>query len=57
MEAYGKPILLSGRENMNRAVHGDIVVVEVFSEQEWKSPTHEVVDQECESVSYFTGSH
>lgn len=53
MEAYGKPILLSGRENMNRAVHGDIVVVEVFSEQEWKSPTDEVVDQECESISYF----
>ena len=54
MEAYGKPILLSGRENMNRAVHGDIVVVEVFSEQEWKSPTDEVVDQECESVSYLS---
>jgi len=48
VEAYGKPILLSGRENMNRAVHGDIVAVEVFSEQEWKAPTNEVVDQECE---------
>jgi exosome complex exonuclease DIS3/RRP44 len=48
-EAYGKPILLIGRENMNRAVHGDIVVVEVFSEQEWKAPTDEVVDQDCES--------
>ncbi|KAI9457768.1 RNB-domain-containing protein [Lactarius psammicola] len=46
VEAYGKPILLSGRENMNRAVHGDIVVVELFSEQEWKAPTDEVVDQE-----------
>ena len=56
MEAYGKPILLSGRENMNRAVHGDIVVVELFSEQEWKSPTDEVVDQECESVSYLSES-
>ncbi len=33
---------------MNRAVHGDIVAVEVFSEQEWKAPTEEVVDQECE---------
>ena len=54
MEAYGKPIILSGRENMNRAVHGDIVVVEVFSEQEWKSPTDEVVDQECESVFHIS---
>lgn len=31
---------------MNRAVHGDIVVVEVFDESEWKAPTDEVVDQE-----------
>jgi exosome complex exonuclease DIS3/RRP44 len=54
VEAYSKPILLIGRENMNRAVHGDIVAVEVFSEQEWKAPTDEVVDQDCESVSYIT---
>jgi exosome complex exonuclease DIS3/RRP44 len=47
--AYNKPILLTGRENMNRAVQGDIVVVEVFSEQEWKAPTEEVVDQDCKS--------
>ncbi|KAI0287919.1 RNB-domain-containing protein [Russula brevipes] len=45
-EAYSKPVLLIGRENMNRAVHGDVVVVEVFSEQEWKAPTDEVVDQD-----------
>jgi hypothetical protein len=38
--------LLLGRENMNRAVQGDVVVVEVFNEQEWKAPTDEVVDQE-----------
>ena len=57
MEAFNKPVLLSGRENMNRAVHGDIVVVEVFSEQEWKSPTDEVVDQECESVPYLAERH
>lgn len=39
---------------MNRAVQGDIVAIEVFSEQEWKEPTNEVVDQDCELVSYFT---
>ena len=38
-----------GRENMNRAVQGDIVVVDVFSEQEWKAPTEEVIDQDCKS--------
>jgi exoribonuclease R len=49
VEAYTKPILLIGRENMNRVVQGDIVVVEVFGEQEWKAPTEEVIDQDCKS--------
>lgn len=31
---------------MNRAVHGDVVVVQVFDESDWKAPTDEVVDQE-----------
>ncbi|KAG6817260.1 hypothetical protein H0H87_010921 [Tephrocybe sp. NHM501043] len=44
--AYTKPILLIGRENMNRAVNGDVVVVEVFPESEWKAPADEVVDQD-----------
>ncbi|KAH0833322.1 hypothetical protein J3R83DRAFT_12388 [Lanmaoa asiatica] len=45
--AFAKPVLLVGRENMNRAVNGDVVVVEVFDESEWKAPTDEVVDQEA----------
>ncbi|KIK77030.1 hypothetical protein PAXRUDRAFT_835134 [Paxillus rubicundulus Ve08.2h10] len=44
--AFSKPVLLVGRENMNRAVHGDVVVVEVFDESEWKAPAEEVIDQE-----------
>jgi exosome complex exonuclease DIS3/RRP44 len=44
--AYSKPILLVGRESMNRAVHGDIVAVEVFAESEWKAPADAVVDQD-----------
>ncbi|KIN93475.1 hypothetical protein M404DRAFT_17294 [Pisolithus tinctorius Marx 270] len=44
--AFAKPVLLVGRENMNRAVHGDIVAVEIFPESEWKSPGDEVVDAE-----------
>ncbi|KAF8188678.1 hypothetical protein BJ912DRAFT_968181 [Pholiota molesta] len=43
---FAKPVLLIGRENMNRAVDGDVVVVEVFDEKEWKAPADEVVDQE-----------
>ncbi|GJE98679.1 RNB-domain-containing protein [Phanerochaete sordida] len=44
--AFDKPVLLVGRENMNRAVEGDVVAVEVFPESEWKAPGDEVVDQE-----------
>ncbi|KAF8344715.1 hypothetical protein F5887DRAFT_250455 [Amanita rubescens] len=44
--AFSRPILLQGRENMNRAVHGDIVVVQVFPEAEWSAPADEVVDQD-----------
>ncbi|KAF9043793.1 RNB-domain-containing protein [Hymenopellis radicata] len=44
--AFTKPVLLVGRENMNRAVQGDVVVVEVFDPSEWKAPADEVVDQE-----------
>ncbi|KAF8632063.1 hypothetical protein AX15_002063 [Amanita polypyramis BW_CC] len=40
-------ILIQGRESMNRAVHGDIVVVEVFPEAEWSTPADEVVDQDA----------
>ncbi|KAE9408711.1 RNB-domain-containing protein [Gymnopus androsaceus JB14] len=45
--AFDKPILLVGRENMNRAVQGDIIVVEVFPKKDWKAPADEVVDQEA----------
>jgi exosome complex exonuclease DIS3/RRP44 len=31
---------------MNRAIQGDVVVVEVFDEGEWKVPGDEVIDQE-----------
>ncbi|KAK2462485.1 hypothetical protein APHAL10511_005455 [Amanita phalloides] len=44
--AFSRPVLLQGRENMNRAVQGDIVVVEVFPEADWSAPADEVVDQE-----------
>ena len=44
--AFTKPVLLIGRENMNRAVNGDVVVVEIFDQKEWKAPADEVVDQD-----------
>ncbi|WWC59353.1 uncharacterized protein I303_101905 [Kwoniella dejecticola CBS 10117] len=41
-----KPVLLVGREAMNRSVNGDVVVVEILPESEWKAPGSEVVDQD-----------
>ncbi|CAD6582390.1 MAG: exosome catalytic subunit dis3 [Tremellales sp. Tagirdzhanova-0007] len=43
---FGKSVLLVGREAMNRAVNGDVVVVEIYPRTEWKAPGEEVVDQE-----------
>lgn len=42
--AYGKPVLLVGREAMNRSVDGDIVAVRVLPEDEWKAAADEVID-------------
>lgn len=39
-----KPILLVGRDSMNRAVAGDVVVVELLPESEWKGAADDVVD-------------
>ncbi|GHJ89926.1 hypothetical protein NliqN6_6328 [Naganishia liquefaciens] len=43
---YDKKILLVGRTSMNRAVNGDVVVVEILPEAEWKAPGEEVLDQD-----------
>ncbi|OBZ91583.1 DIS3-like exonuclease 1 [Choanephora cucurbitarum] len=38
----GKDILVVGNENRNRAVHGDSVVVELFSEKNWSMVSSEI---------------
>ncbi|PLW53468.1 hypothetical protein PCANC_05970 [Puccinia coronata f. sp. avenae] len=40
---FDKPVLLIGRESMNRAIDGDIVAVELLPKEEWKSSTDDVV--------------
>lgn len=52
VHAYDKAILLVGTENMNRSVTGDMVVVEVLDESEWRAPTDEVMDEEGTSASF-----
>lgn len=45
--SYDKPILLIGRENMNRAVDGDVVAVEILPEAEWKVSGNEVLEADA----------
>lgn len=41
-----KPLLILGRENLNRAFNGDSVVVELLPKSKWKKPSTEILDEE-----------
>lgn len=45
--AFEKPLLVLGRDNSNRAVSGDVVVVEVLPKDQWKSPSSKIIDEEA----------
>ncbi|GAA5821795.1 hypothetical protein JCM11251_001028 [Rhodosporidiobolus azoricus] len=45
--SLGKPVLLPSLEAQNRAVAGDLVVVELLPESEWKALGEEVVDADA----------
>uniref|UniRef100_A0A1B6DID1 PIN domain-containing protein n=1 Tax=Clastoptera arizonana TaxID=38151 RepID=A0A1B6DID1_9HEMI len=49
VEGYEKPILVQGREGLNRAVDGDNVAIELLPEEEWSAPS-EIVLQDDETV-------
>ena len=44
--AFDKPLLIIGRENSNRAVSGDVVVVEVLPKDQWKAPSSKILEEE-----------
>ncbi|KAF2152888.1 RNB-domain-containing protein [Myriangium duriaei CBS 260.36] len=44
--AFDKPLLILGRENSNRSVSGDIVVVEVLPKSQWKPPSSKILEEE-----------
>ena len=46
-DALPKPILLQGREAMNRAVDGDVVYVALLPESEWKGATDAVLESDA----------
>lgn len=44
--SFDRPLLILGRESINRAMHGDVVVVEVLPESEWKTPSTKIVEED-----------
>ena len=44
--AFDKPLLILGRESSNRAVSGDVVVVEVLPKSQWKAPSTKIIEEE-----------
>lgn len=45
--AFEKPLLVLGRDNSNRAISGDVVVVEILPKDQWKTPSSKIVDEEA----------
>lgn len=41
-----KPVLIRGQKNLNRAFNGDQVIVELLPQEEWKTPSNEMLDSE-----------
>ncbi|KAF3939482.1 hypothetical protein ABW19_dt0205956 [Dactylella cylindrospora] len=44
--SFDKHLLIVGLENMNRAVDGDLVVVELLPQDQWKRQSDKIVDQD-----------
>ena len=44
--AFDRQLIIQGRENSNRAVSGDVVVVEVLPKSEWKAPSSKVIEED-----------
>jgi exosome complex exonuclease DIS3/RRP44 len=41
----GRPFLIVGRENINRAVHGDVVAIQILPESEWRGTTETIIEE------------
>ncbi|KAL9130993.1 MAG: hypothetical protein Q9217_000982 [Psora testacea] len=44
--AFDKSLLILGRENSNRAVSDDLVVVEVLPKPQWKAPSNKIIEED-----------
>ncbi|KAJ8070999.1 hypothetical protein OCU04_001350 [Sclerotinia nivalis] len=44
--AFDKSLLVLGRENINRSVQGDVVVIEILPKDQWKEPSTKIIEEE-----------
>ncbi|KAI9739011.1 MAG: exosome catalytic subunit dis3 [Claussenomyces sp. TS43310] len=44
--AFEKSLIVLGRENINRAVQGDVAVVEILPKDQWKAPSSKIIEEE-----------
>ncbi|OAQ72858.1 mitotic control protein dis3 [Pochonia chlamydosporia 170] len=44
--AFSKPLLILGRESINRSVDGDVVVVELLPQDKWKEPSTKIIEED-----------
>jgi exosome complex exonuclease DIS3/RRP44 len=44
--AFPKSLIVLGRENINRAIDGDVVVVEVLPKEQWKAPSTKIIEED-----------
>ncbi|KAG6045079.1 hypothetical protein E4U17_000286 [Claviceps sp. LM77 group G4] len=44
--AFPKSLLVLGRESINRAVDGDVVVVELLPQEKWKEPSTKIIEED-----------
>lgn len=46
VDAFERPLLVLGRENANRAMQGDRVVIELLSKDQWKESSSKLLEEE-----------
>ena len=44
--SFDKSLIILGRENSNRAIQGDVVVVEILPQSQWKAPSTKIIDED-----------
>ena len=44
--AFDRTLIIQGRENGNRAVSGDVAVIEILPKDQWKAPSSKVIEEE-----------